>query len=79
VVRLDEKTGRLVGRPRIITRGFVFVKENMDLIERAEEEVMAALRLNGSDPQTIIRKTLSELLYNETQRQPMVLPVVIEE
>lgn len=79
VVRLDEKTGRLLERPRIITRGFVFVKENMDLIERAEEEVIAALRVNGQDPQSNIRKTLSSFLYSETQRQPMVLPVVIEE
>ncbi len=78
VVRLDGKSGRLIDRPRIITRGFVYVKENLDLIERAEEEVMAALHLDGNDPQTTIRSTLSELLYNETQRQPMVLPVVIE-
>ena len=78
VVRLDEKSGRLIARPRIITRGFVYVKENLDLIERAEEEVIAALQVDGKDPQTAIRSTLSELLYNETQRQPMVLPVVIE-
>jgi len=79
VVRLDEKTGRLLERPRIITRGFVFVKENMELIERAEEEVIAALRVNGQDPQSSIRKTLSSFLYSETQRQPMVMPVVIED
>jgi ribonuclease J len=63
VVRLDGATGRLLDRPRIITRGFVFVKDNLDLIERAEEEIIAALRLNGRDPQTTIRKALSELLY----------------
>lgn len=79
VVRLNRKTGQLVDRPRIITRGFVFVKENLDLIERAEEEVIAALNLNGKDPSTAVRTTLSELLYDETQRRPMVLPVVIEE
>ncbi len=78
VVRLDQKTGRLIDRPRIITRGFVFVKENLDMIERAEEEVTAALRTNGQDPQKAIRQALSEMLYSETQRQPMVLPVVIE-
>jgi ribonuclease J len=79
VVRLDQATGRLLDRPKIITRGFVFVKENLDLIERAEEEVIAGLRMDGKDPQTSIRKILSELLYNETRRQPMVMPVVIEE
>lgn len=79
VVKLNKKTGQLIDRPRIITRGFVFVKENMELIERAEQEVIAALRTDGKDPQNTIRRTLSELLYSETQRQPMVLPVVIEE
>lgn len=79
VARLDGKTGHLLGRPRIVTRGFVFVKENQDLIERAEDEVIAALRMNGhQDPQITIRKTLSELLYSETQRQPMVIPVIVE-
>mgnify|MGYP005852274767 FL=1 len=78
VVRLDEQSGRLIDRPRIITRGFVYVKENLDLIERAEEMVMAALQADGRDPQATIRSALSELLYHETRRQPMVLPVVIE-
>ncbi|HMR63658.1 MAG TPA: ribonuclease J [Anaerolineae bacterium] len=79
VVRLNSKTGAVIDRPKIITRGFVFVKENLDLIERAEEEVVAGLHADGKDPHNTIRKTLSELLYSETQRQPMVLPVVIEE
>ncbi len=78
VVRLDDQSGRLIDRPRIITRGFVYVKENLDLIERAEEMVMAALQADGRDPQATIRSALSELLYHETRRQPMVLPVVIE-
>ncbi len=78
VVRLDEQSGRLIDRPRIITRGFVYVKENLDLIERAEQTVMAALQADGQDPQATIRSALGELLYNETHRQPMVLPVVIE-
>ncbi|RME76715.1 MAG: ribonuclease J [Chloroflexi bacterium] len=79
VVRRNPKTGQVEGRPVIITRGFVYVKENMDLIERAEETVVNALRRNGKDPQTSIRKALSELVYNETRRRPMVLPVVLEE
>jgi len=78
VVRLNQKTGQLIDRPKIITRGFIYVKEHLDLIERAEEEVIAALRVDGKDPYATIRKTLGELLYSETQRQPMVMPVVIE-
>lgn len=79
VVRLEEKTGRLMDRPMIITRGFIYVKEQMDLIERAEEEVTAALQANGHDPYKTIRKALTEMLYSETKRRPMILPVVIDE
>ncbi|MBE7468328.1 MAG: ribonuclease J [Anaerolineae bacterium] len=78
-VRLNEKTGQPVGRPQIVTRGFIFVKDNQELIERAEDEIMAALRMNSQqDPQLTIRKALSELFYSETQRQPMVIPVIVE-
>jgi len=79
IVHLNKKTGQPIDRPRIITRGFVFVKENFDLIERAEEAVIDALRKNGTDPYTTIRKSLRDLLYSETQRQPMVMPVVLED
>ncbi len=78
-VRLNEKTGQPVGRPQIVTRGFIYVKDNQDLIERAEDEVIAALRMNSQqDPQLTIRKALSDLFYSETQRQPMVIPVIVE-
>jgi len=78
VVRINGKTGEPLGRPQIITRGFVFVKDNMDLIEHAEEQVIDALRRNGTDPQTAIRKSLANYLFSETQRRPMIMPVVIE-
>ena len=78
VVHLDPHSGRVLERPKIITRGFVYVKEQMHLIERAEEEVMAALQVDGKDPYATVRKTLGNLLYDETQRRPMVLPVLIE-
>jgi ribonuclease J len=78
VVHLDRRSRQVVGRPQIITRGFVYVKENLDLIERAEERVLSALSRDGKDPQTTVRKSLTEFLYSETQRRPMVMPVVIE-
>ncbi len=79
VVRLNERTHQLIGRPQIITRGFVYVKENLGLIERAEAAIISALNSNGKEPQNTIRKSLAAFLYSETQRQPMILPVVIED
>jgi ribonuclease J len=78
LVRLDAKSGRLLDRPQLITRGFVYVKENLDMIEQATVEIDKALRSKGKDPQNTIRKALSEFLLSETGRRPMVMPVIIE-
>jgi ribonuclease J len=80
VVAVDEKTGELLAEPDIISRGFVYMREAEDLIEQAKEQVMTALQKGGS-PTSVsakIRETLSEFLYEQTRRRPMILPVVIE-
>ena len=80
VVAVDEKTGELLAEPDIISRGFVYMREAEDLIEQAKEQVVTALQKGGS-PTVVsakIRETLSEFLYEQTRRRPMILPVVIE-
>jgi len=80
VVAVDEKTGELLAEPDIISRGFVYMREAEDLIEQAKEQVVTALQ-KGSSPTAVsakIRETLSEFLYVQTRRRPMILPVVIE-
>lgn len=80
VVAVDEKTGELLAEPDIISRGFVYMREAEDLIEQAKEQVLIALKKSGS--RTVvsakIKDTLSEFLYEQTRRRPMILPVVIE-
>lgn len=80
VVAVDEKTGELLAEPDIISRGFVYMREAEELIEQAKEQVMIALEKSGS-PAVVsakIKETLSEFLYEQTRRRPMILPVVIE-
>jgi ribonuclease J len=80
VVAVDEKTGELLAEPDIISRGFVYMREAEDLIEQAKEQVVIALENSGSPAvvSTKIKDTLSEFLYEQTRRRPMILPVVIE-
>jgi len=80
VVAVDEKTGELLAEPDIISRGFVYIRESEELIEQAKEQVVIALEKSGS-PAVVsakIKDTLSEFLYEQTRRRPMILPVVIE-
>lgn len=85
VVSIDSATGELVAGPDVVSRGFVYMRQSQDLIEATKETVRAALtNKNGAgavDAAYInrkIRDVVSEFLYRETRRRPMVLPMVME-
>jgi len=86
VVSIDSATGQLVAGPDVVSRGFVYMRQSQDLIEATKETVRAALtNKNGGNPSfdaayinRKIRDVVSEFLYRETRRRPMVLPMVME-
>jgi ribonuclease J len=81
IVRYDRETGKPVGRPRIVTQGFVFVPEAEELLSRAEQVVSSAARAQpGTPPEEIearIERALSDYLYKETRRKPLVCSAVM--
>ena len=83
VVTVDKQTGRLVGRPEIVTRGFVAGPED-PVIGSAADRVRSAIDTPGdhtSDTALLkaqIKDSLSQYLYEKTKRRPMVFPVVVE-
>ncbi len=85
IMTIDKATGKMITSPDIISRGFVYMRESEDLIRRTREEVKNSLEVrNGQYPanwtfiKNKIRDDISEFLYNQTKRRPMVLPVIIE-
>ncbi len=81
IVQRDVETGKVQGRPEIITRGFVFEREAEDLIAGAEDAVLASVASNGINGQGLrdkVKTALMEYLYKQTKRRPMVIPVVLE-
>jgi ribonuclease J len=80
VVAVDADTGEVVEGPDIITRGFVYIRESGDLIDEASQCVLEALRHGGPSAMasTKIKNSLADLLYEQTKRRPMILPVVME-
>jgi ribonuclease J len=80
VVAVDATDGQVVEGPHIITRGFVYIRESVDLIEDAVQCVMEALAHGGSraTASSKIKDSLAEFLYAQTKRRPMILPVVME-
>ena len=84
VVTVDKQTGTIIGRPEIITRGFVAPSERDPIIEAAIERVIAAIENPGDHISEIallksqIKDGVSRYLYEQTKRRPMVFPVVVE-
>ncbi len=87
VIRIDQR-GKLVGNPRLISRGFVYMRESQELIDAAEERISAALRKVNQDSNNkkkndkyydAIRDELEKFFYAQTRRRPMVMPVIISE
>ena len=84
-VNLSAEDGGVITGPDIITRGFVYVKENEELLEELREVAMEAIercqRKRIRDWSTIksaIKNDLSGYLYKTTKRNPMILPVIME-
>lgn len=85
VVTVDKQTGQLIAGPDIVTRGFVYVAEAGELLDETKDHVRVALsHHNGNTPpdwnylNKKIRDSVSQYLYDQTRRRPMVLPVVVE-
>src|SRR4030042_2157928 len=86
VVIIDGKTKKIIGVPQVTSRGFIYVKENFDLVNATKRVVEKIIREKTSPDANInwdyiknnIRESVGSFLYQKTQRRPMVLPVVIE-
>ena len=84
VVTVDKQTGNVVGRPEIITRGFVHLNEKDPIMAEAARRVVAAIENPGEHISEVallksqIKDGVSRFLYEQTKRRPMVFPVVVE-
>ncbi|MFO3718222.1 ribonuclease J [Anaerococcus sp. ENR1011] len=84
-ITFDRNTQTLLAGPEIVSRGFVYVKENQDIIENAKEVVVRSFeKCQKEEIRAIsqikyqIREDLKSYLYNELGRDPMILPVISE-
>jgi len=89
---IDAQKGKLVGRPCIITRGFVDAGESQTLIEKSQDVVIATLNHDGkhsfgpgrsspaerSNLEAKVRDSLTKFLYEQTHRRPIIIPIIME-
>lgn len=81
----DRTNGVLVSGPDVISRGFVYVRENEDIIESTREVVRTIIasygRIEGSDWPSIknrIKDELHRFIYEKIKRNPMILPIIVD-
>ena len=85
VVTVDRSTGTVLSGPDIISRGFVYVRENEDLMVDSRAAVQSALEKcfannvrEWSAIKSAIKDSLSKFIYSEIKRRPMILPIIME-
>ena len=84
---LNKETKAVLAGPEILTRGFVYVKENQDLLEEtkriAKEVIEANIEINSkrvdySNIKNSVRDELGKFFYKETESKPMIITVIQE-
>lgn len=84
VVPIEESTGRVTAEPDIISRGFVYMRESGDLVNKAKRIVSESLTLKKGriTDWRFVRNQMGEnlerFLLKETGRRPLIVPVIVE-
>ncbi len=85
IIAINKHTGALERTPEIVSRGFVMMDQNEELMTNASGVVLRTIEessLEEKTDQTVIRdkvtRNLKKFLFKQTQKRPMVLPVILE-
>mgnify|MGYP000517678208 CR=1 FL=1 len=87
IATVDQKTGMLRKSPDIISRGFVYLKENQELLRHTrtliKRTVEQSYSRGNTDPanldniKNIVADTVAKYLYQKTAKSPVVIPVIL--
>lgn len=85
VATISRRLGQVLVGPQITSRGFVYMKTSINLIEACSDmtldildEHLASENFDWSELKGDLREKLGKYLYKETQRRPVVLPIIME-
>ena len=83
IVCIDSRSNKILCKPGIVSRGFVYLKDSQTLIKEAENLVYDALKsamkqkVTFGDLKNCVRNTLEPFLYQKTNHNPIVIPVIL--
>lgn len=83
---IDQKTGKLKKSPDLISRGFVYLKENQELLRQVrilikksieETNILNIQNMELDSVKAHIGENISKFLFQKTGKRPLVIPVVL--
>ncbi len=84
VATIDKNKRKILAGPDIISRGFIYMRESGDLIRSAQAVAEKSIQhsfgykqINEYKLRNDLIEDLKKFLYTETERRPMILPVVL--
>jgi ribonuclease J len=84
IIAVNRQTGKIVGRPDIVSRGFVDTREAKSMIEESRDLIARTLDRSGDRPaewsfvSSKVRDVLNDFFYAQTKRRPMILPFMVK-
>jgi len=84
IATLSRQDGRLIKNPDIISRGFIYLDKNKEMLDNIRRRLRSIVEQLHHQPvdadylKSLIRDQIGDFLFRKTQRRPMILPAVIE-
>ena len=78
VLNLSQETGGLISDPDIISRGFVYVRENEELLKTLKELVKIEINELEEKEWSTVKAIVKNKLQKYIFKDPMILPIIVE-
>ena len=85
VATISRRLGRVLVGPQITSRGFIYVKDNIEILQMCStmtldilDKHLASEDFEWNELKQDLREQIGKYLYQETKRRPVVLPIIME-
>ena len=85
IANVDARRKEIVTSPEVVSRGFVYMKENEVMVEEIEliftkvsEKMFAGKYIDWRIYNKALKDEISKFLYRKTKRRPIIIPVIID-
>jgi ribonuclease J len=85
IANIDARNKKVLLKPEVVSRGFVYMKDNEEMVKEVEEifykvstKVMDSKYIDWRMYKDMLRDDISRYLYRSTKRRPIIIPVLID-